>query len=113
LPSAHFNPGDVNAPPLPSKHQLATNNDSLSNDLGRSPPPGYNMPNFFAELPPANTKKVVPTAEDDFDLSLPAVPNTYPDNFVADNNTKSGNDGSASIDYDDLTKRFQNLKNFK
>lgn len=100
---------EVNAPPLPSKQQPP--NDSAMNDLARSPPPGYNM-DFFAERPTSTIKKLNTADDDDLDLGLPTVPDSYPDNFVAQNKPPA-NDGSASLDYDDLTKRFQNLKNFK
>ena len=73
---------------------------------------------YYDEKPAKNLNEKPPITDDDddIDLGLPSVPNTHPDpsektNY--NNSNSSNNVGSASIDYDELTKRFQNLKQFK
>lgn len=102
-----------NAPPLPSKSTLE---ESASNKLSHSPPPMYNMKYFEEKAIKNKNEKKMPQQDDDFDLGLPPVPTTHPDPLEPSNNSNSSNNnnvGTASIDYDELTKRFQNLKHFK
>lgn len=97
-----------NAPPLPTKQHGSPG----VNEFGHSPPPMYNMDYFEKPIPPKmqpNQQNKLPITDDEDDLGLPAVPNSQPDSFEPSNN----NVGNASIDYDELTKRFQNLKSFK
>ncbi|CAF0803616.1 unnamed protein product [Brachionus calyciflorus] len=80
------------APPLPNKTPVRY-----------SRPPSYGPPssNFNTPPPPFNLQN---TNKYDFDdLGLPSVPNSHPDN-------ETTNDFD---ELDDLTKRFQNLKNNK
>lgn len=95
----------ANAPPLPSK----------SNDFP-SPPPSNPYHNDFPPRPPSyhlNEPKNTPNKPQisyDDDLGLPSVPNTNP---MGPSISNDNNDQSGSIDFDELSKRFQNLKSFK
>jgi hypothetical protein len=47
----------------------------------------------------------------DDDLGLPSVPDTFPNNHKDQGSKPNQDDFSVSNDFDELTKRFQNLKN--
>lgn len=65
-----------------------------------SRPPSYGPTNEYLNMntPPPVFKPTIP--DDDFAFDLPSVPNSHPNNNDID-------------DLDDLTRRFQNLKNNK
>ena len=71
------------------------------------PPPSYqsNVPSN-QNFPSTNLQPRAPPADDEDELVLPSVPG---DN----NNETPAPDPNASIEFDDLAKRFENLKNFK
>ena len=112
-----------NAPPLPSKTHQANQFDQDENFGSR--PPSYNLSDNNT-VNSVNEKKQpmnsAPTDYDD-DLGLPSVPDSYPNDYFKGGNggghpapstsNSNQNDQSASIDYDELTKRFNNLKSFK
>ena len=128
-----------NAPPLPLKSNDSPSNqyEQDKNNFG-SRPPSYNLSdNNMTRSSGGDEKKQhfqsAPTRNDsedlDDDLGLPSVPvDSYPNNYMNKNDGGSGgqgpasknnnsnqpsNDQSASIDFDELTKRFNNLKSFK
>lgn len=75
-------------------------------NLNQSPmgPPSYQQNDFNS--PPPSFKSKEANFDLDDDLGLPSVPNDHPGQ-----NQSNLNDQSAS--FDDLTKRFLNLKNSK
>ena len=100
----HTNKDGYEAPALPSKQDYGSkDNDEYTREFHLSPPPSYNArsneqrADAFSDYKP-------PMPDEDF-LDLPSVPQT---NFPTLNNQA---DQGASIDFDDLQKRFQNLKN--
>ena len=121
-----------NAPPLPLKSNDSPSNqyEQDKNNFG-SRPPSYNLSdNNMTRSSGGDEKKQhfqsAPTRNDsedlDDDLGLPSVPvDSYPNNYMNKNdgsknnnsNQQPPNDQSASIDFDELTKRFNNLKSFK
>ena len=88
-----------NAPALPQKtYNQSTEPDQ--NEYYQTPPPSYNTQDQHAKVPQAPA----PAAYDEDELVLPSVPVSH---FA------SAPDPNASIEFDDLAKRFENLKNFK
>lgn len=130
----------ANAPPLPSKsNDFASNQFGEEDDENKfgSRPPSYNLSdnNMTRSSGGLGEKKQqfesAPNRNDprdlDDDLGLPSVPDSYPNDYFNKNgggsggnganssskNTNRNDDHSASIDFDELTKRFNNLKSFK
>lgn len=92
-----------NAPALPQKTYNSQQNTEENTDYYQSPPPSYNTQDQHPKVP--QMPHVPPANNDDEDeLVLPSVPS---------NNFASAPDPNASIEFDDLAKRFENLKNFK
>ena len=123
-----------NAPPLPSKasdpsySSSTTANQFNQEDNFGSRPPSYNHSDNNVTKSDHNEKKQqfqsAPSHLDD-DLGLPSVPDSYPNDYFKGGNNGGGgtassnsnknpnHDPAASIDFDELTKRFNNLKSFK
>ena len=110
-----------NAPPLPGKPGLDSSSAAPHNAaMFQTPPPSYyggNQPT----APAAQWNNVEPGAkapppfrmgQDDDDFELPSVP-THNDEPAGSKPGGSGGDMNASIDFDDLQKRFFNLKSSK
>jgi hypothetical protein len=91
--------GYPNAPPLPSKNSHPEN-DSTNDNYEKTRPPSYQF---------EGNQKSHNTFDDD--LGLPSVPDTFPGNKKGQESKNNQDDFSVSNDFDELTKRFQNLKN--
>ena len=91
------------AGPLPPKNQTPNNfyNDNNGDNLSR--PPSYN---------PSDAGKK-PLIDLDDDLGLPSVPDTHPSSNQPSSSNSAHNNLSDSIDFDDLSRRFNILKSQK
>jgi hypothetical protein len=106
--------GTDEAPPLPSK------NDPLyptTNDLERSRPPTYEQSNEF-DSNKKKEKSNFADVDNDDNLDLPSVPtdnNNLRIHSQASNQAPNNNNNnqSDSCDFDELTRRFENLKSKK
>lgn len=90
---------NMEKPPLPPDepfHMPSTNQPSL--------PPKYNDPDY--SQPPSGSNSTAPT--DDF-LNLPSAHNDDPVNQASSSNLP----GNDSVDFDELTRRFEQLKKKK
>lgn len=94
---------------MPSKSYNFSNDEQT--EFNGSRPPSYNLTNEFGTPPPSFSKTKQADLNLDDDLGLPSVPDNHPVIFRNQNNNID--DQAASIEFDDLTKRFQNLKSMK
>jgi hypothetical protein len=95
------------APPLPPKQPSNLENPNVFNsDYNR--PPSYNSSEKEKSFSGADSAMNT----DDFDLRLPSVPTGGGRDASGgrDNNSNNGGDQGGSVDFDELTRRFQNLK---
>jgi hypothetical protein len=105
---------------LPDKSHEFHNNQAAPSPNFMSMPPSYYQSNEDEKRPPSGSnKKAPPPADFDDDLGLPSVPDTHPDSNVG-GGARGGSGGSGgnvdptkSIDFDDLARRFENLKSKK
>ncbi len=87
---------------MPSKSDIDYDGPSILNDIPQkyNRPPSYNNEEY----------KTSQKKDFDFDFYLPSAPNNLDSKLSNAQNDNTNNDQSASIDFDELTKRFQNLK---
>lgn len=111
-PSESLSHESENAPPLPPKAQNF-HQESASAPIdgaavgdydtnGFSMPPSYEQSNENRKGNPQASRQQRHNLLDD-DLALPSVPDTHP----------SANNLDQSVDFDELAKRFENLKSKK
>lgn len=109
-----FNGHDDQAPPMPPKtHNSYDNQSSQQPGAGNyNLPPTYQQSNFQSQNRQEKPAAVPGGHDLDDFLGLPAVPDDLP-NFNNNQNQQNNDDHSRSIEFDDLARRFENLKSKK
>lgn len=120
----HRNEADVRgeAPPLPNKddlffenhHPTVNNNDS---EFDRFRPPTYEQSNEWNAKKNQHQQQQAPPPPSDFDLNLPSVPHDDSDHPIQKKTypppPPPSDDQTQSYDFDELSRRFENLKSKK
>ncbi|XP_018899847.1 IST1 homolog isoform X2 [Bemisia tabaci] len=102
---------NVNLPPDPSKKINTASGNNLSNNGSSSSNPDMNINKQNAVAPkPTPRSKMAPPGNSGMDLNLPSVPS---DEFPAELPPNANAPNNDDIDFDDLMKRFEDLKKRK